>query len=218
LKLEGGRHVRIGHWLGMGAIFAALGANAATISSDFATDLDGWTISGGSGALSYSATGGNPGGYLFVDNAEGATIVRAIAPAKFLGDLSAFDGGTLSFDGNLLTKGSVPFYAPYGQVRISTTSGTPATLDLVPADPTVGVWTSYGVTLDAATWGQTPARWAQILANVTEIAIVLEGVSGFETNGFDNFAITSVPEASPAALALIAAVVLWAARRSSRAD
>lgn len=208
--------MRIDIWLGMSLLFAALGANATTIASDFSTDLDGWTLSAGSGALSHMASGGNPGGFLFVDNAEGAVVVRAIAPAKFLGDLSAFDGGFLSFDGNLLTKGSVPFYSPYGQVRISTSSGTPATLDLAPSDPTVGAWTSYGVALDAATWGQTPARWAQILSDVTEIAIVLEGVSGFETNGFDNFAITSVPEPSRVALALIAGLVLWTARRAAR--
>jgi hypothetical protein len=101
-------------------------------------------------------------------------------------------------------------------VRISTTSGTPATLDLAPNDPAVGVWTSYSVTLDAAAWGQTPARWAQILSNVTEIAIVLEAVSGFETNGFDNFAITSVPEPSHAALALTALLGLWVASHASR--
>jgi hypothetical protein len=71
----------------LGLTLCSLEASAATISSDFSADLDGWTISSGSGALSYSATGGNPGGYLFVDNAEGATIVRAIAPAKLLGNL-----------------------------------------------------------------------------------------------------------------------------------
>jgi len=209
--------MRIPFLLGLTILVAALEANATTLSSDFATDLEGWTISSGSGALSYAATGGNPGGYLFVDNAEGAIIVRAIAPAKFLGDLSSFNGGTLSFDGNLLTKGSVPFYSPYGQVRISTTSGTPATLDLAPGDPAIGVWTSYGVPLDAATWGQTPARWAEILSNVTEIAIVLEAVSGLETNGFDNFAITSVPEPSAATLVAFAALAPWVARQVRRA-
>ena len=115
--------MRIGLLLALGTFVAAGAVNATTISSDFSTDLEGWTISAGSGALSHSATGGNPGGYLFVDNAEGAVIVRAIAPAKFLGDLSAFDGGSLTFDGNLLTKGSVPFYPLYGQVTI-TTSGS----------------------------------------------------------------------------------------------
>ncbi len=200
----------------LGLTLCSLEASAATISSDFSADLDGWTISAGSGALSYSATGGNPGGYLFVDNAEGATIVRAIAPAKFLGNLSAYDGGTLSFDGNLLSKGSVPFYAPYGQVRISTSGGTPATLDIAPSDPSIGVWTTYSVSLDAATWGQTPTRWAEILANVTEIAIVLEAVSGLETNGFDNFVLTSVPEPSGTVLAALGLVSLATARRRMR--
>lgn len=201
--------------LGVWMALIAQGAGATTISSDFSTDLDGWTITPGSGALSYAGSGGNPGGYLFVDNAEGATIVRAIAPAKFLGDLSAFDGGTLQFDGNLLSKGSVAFYPPYGQVTIATTSGSPATLDLAPGDPAIGVWTTYGIPLDAATWGQTPARWAQILSDVTEITIVLEAVSGFETNGFDNFVLTSVPEPPSAALALLAALALGVRRRAA---
>jgi hypothetical protein len=208
--------MRPGSLLVLGLTLCSLEAGAATISSDFSADLDGWTISSGSGALSYSATGGNPGGYLFVDNAEGSIIVRAIAPAKFLGNLSAYDGGTLRFDGNLLSKGSVPFYPPYGQVRISTSGGTPATLDIAPSDPSIGVWTTYGVSLDAATWGQTPARWAEILANVTEIAVVLEAVSGLETNGFDNFVLTSLPEPSGSVLAALALAVLGTARRSRR--
>jgi hypothetical protein len=202
----------------LAAVVALVAAPAAavTISSTFDTDLDGWTISATSGTLSHQASGGNPGGFLFVDNAEGAVIVRAIAPAKFLGDLSAFNGGSLAFDGNLLTKGSIPFYSPYGQVRISTTGGTPATLDLAPGDPAIGVWTSYGVSLDAATWGQTPQRWAEILSNVTEIAIVLEAVSGFETNGFDNFSITSVPEPGAAVLLAFGALAGRARARLRR--
>lgn len=208
--------MRTGRLLLLGFTLCSLEAGAATLSSDFSTDLDGWTISSGSGALSYSAAGGNPGGYLFVDNAEGSIIVRAIAPAKFLGNLSAYNGGMLSFDGNLLSKGSVAFFPAYGQVRISTTSGTPATLDIAPSDPSIGVWTTYSVALDATTWGQTPARWTEILSNVTEIAIVLEAVSGLETNGFDNFVLTSVPEPSTTLLASLGLVSLATARRRQR--
>jgi hypothetical protein len=201
----------------VGLALAAQGARAATISSTFDADLDGWTITSDSGALSHMATGGNPGGFLFVDNAEGAVIVRAIAPAKFLGNLASFDGGVLSFDGNLLTKGSVPFYPPYGQVTISSSGGTPVTLDLAPSDPPIGEWVHYSVSLDAATWGRTPQAWAQLLAGVTDISIVLEAVSGFETNGFDNFTLSSVPEPSVAALLAVAlGAGALSARRSSR--
>jgi hypothetical protein len=193
----------------------AEGAGATTISSTFDADLDGWTITSGS-ALSHMATGGNPGGFLFVDNDEGAIIVRAIAPAKFLGDLSSFNGGVLAFDGNLLTKGSVAFYPPYGQVTISSSGGTPVTLDLAPSDPPIGEWVHYSVSLDAATWGRTPQAWAQLLAGVTEISIVLEAVSGLETNGFDNFTLSSVPEPSVAALLGVAlGAGALSARRSS---
>ena len=188
-------------WLAaLGIAASALEASATTITSDFSTDLEGWTATAGSGTPVWTASGGNPAGYLFIDNVDGAVIVRVIAPAKFLGDLSSSNGGTLSFDGNLLSAGNIINQISYGRVRISTSSGSPATLDLSPGNPALGVWTSYSAPLDAATWGQTPARWAQILSNVTMIEITLEAVSGLETNGFDNFAITSVPEPSPAAL------------------
>src|SRR5580765_2189037 len=86
-------------------------AVASTITSAFISGLEGWSTSDPSAVLTQSATGGNPGGFLYHDNSELA-IAQLIAPAAFLGDLSAFVGGTFSFDGSLLAGGGSFFDGP----------------------------------------------------------------------------------------------------------
>ena len=90
-------------------------ASATQILSTFDTDLDGWTSSSG-GSTTFATTGGDPGGFLRdldLDN----TDMFVSAPAKFLGDKSAFAGGTVSFDGIELDAGPGN-YQPYGTVTL----------------------------------------------------------------------------------------------------
>src|SRR5688572_11907373 len=80
------------------ALMGACGVGASsvaadTISSTFDVDADGWTTT--NVVPVFTPAGGNPGGFLLVDNPE-TTITEMIAPAKFLGDLSLLNGGTLS--------------------------------------------------------------------------------------------------------------------------
>jgi hypothetical protein len=89
------------------ALTALVGpVSAASVSSTFDTDAEGWgvgnirsnfsTAPDPSNPPTYNATGGNPGCYISTTDTE--DIVAFLAPGKFLGDDSAFLGGKLTFD------------------------------------------------------------------------------------------------------------------------
>lgn len=186
---------------------------AAAISSTFDSDAEGWIGIPGEGSVAFAATGGNPGGHIRVSDAGGGGGLGsgAIAPAKFLGDLLAFDGGALSTDLAAFAGGGGTF-AIFGTVRI-TGGGDEAFFDLATTAPASG-WESYSAPLTAAAWGKTDAEWAAILGDVTEVAISTDAFDGPDTIGIDNFAI--VPE--PAAGVLLAGglVALGSGRRARR--
>ncbi len=163
-----------------------LSASAASIISNFDNNDDGWTT-GGLVTLTYQSSGGNPDGFLLLEEAGGDTFF-VIAPEKFLGDLSSFDGGVLAFD-SVIFSPSPPatFGDGFGRVTI-VGGGTQAQLDLAPNPPEY-TWTTYSASLTAAVWGVPQATWQSILLNVTQIRIIQESVVGWETMGFDNFRI-----------------------------
>jgi hypothetical protein len=160
----------------------------AQIASTFDAGLEGWTTDN-TGALTHQASGGNPGGFLQLDNDEGG-IAHLFAPASFLGDRSAFNGLLLTFSGNLVAGGGGTYQSPddYGVVRISG-GGMTASVDVSPngAAPPLAAWQTYSVALDAATWGKSSTDWATILANVTEIRVTVEALFGSEVQGLDTF-------------------------------
>jgi hypothetical protein len=200
----------------LAAILALLTCQVASadIISTFDTDLDGWTTDN-PGTFQHMSSGGNPGGFLFLDNDEQA-IAHIFAPSKFLGDLSAFDGGLISFDGNLLGDGGIFFENPddYGVIQISGTAGT-ATSDLVPggATPPLNSWATFSADLDAASWGVTQSEWNAILSDVASIRISAEALFGAEVHGFDNVRVTAVPE--PSGFASLATMIslVWLRRK-----
>src|SRR5258707_10918204 len=69
---------------------------AAPIVSTFDTNLDGWT-SQGTGTVVFDPVG-NPGGSAEYERFISFPDLYAVAPAKFTGNLSAYDGQTFSFD------------------------------------------------------------------------------------------------------------------------
>jgi hypothetical protein len=184
-------------------------ASAAEISSTFDTDLDGWTSSAG-GTMTFGATGGNPGGFLHHADADN-TDMFVSAPAKFLGDRSAFVGGTVSFDG-IAADGVTGDYSPYGIVKLRS-GGAEVFADLAPANNPTATWSTFSAPLSAATFGTDPATFAAILGNLTAIEVLTESRVGIvETVGFDNFRLsTPVPE--PTTIAMLAAISLLIRRR-----
>jgi hypothetical protein len=197
--MRAGRLKRVGRdavaafGLCLGCAHAALGT---TISSDFSVDTDGWTQSGAT-TFQQQASGGNPGGFLYIDNGEGA-VTYLFAPAKYLGDLRAFDGGVISFDGIQLANTGTPWQttADYGHLTLSGPGGT-VTMDLVPGQPGAS-WTTYqgSLTPAAFAYGGTQAQWSNLLSNVTIMRLSVEAVFGGEIEGIDNFRLVPEPALS----------------------
>ena len=178
---------------------------AVALQTSFDSGLDGWTAFGI--AISWQSSGGNPGGYLRGDDLADASYL--IAPAAFLGNLSAFDGGQMSFDHIAIDLDGFPIAGAGGEVTIFSGAQS-ATADLL--TPSLS-WQTGSVPLTAAAWGVSQATWTGILANVTAIYIVIDSTFGVGTDGFDNF--TIVPEPATALLlgGGIAGVALFRRRR-----
>jgi hypothetical protein len=197
-------------------LLAVHAASALTIESTFDAGLEGWTTSVG-GELTFVANGGNPGGFLQQTDID-LSDMFVMAPASFLGDLSAFLNGSLSFDARQVS-GAGEKYAPFGFVTLFN-GGNAVSADIAGAGAPSTDWTTFSVNLTPAGFQTTPEALAAVLSNVTIIAVQLESQIGVvEATGMDNFRLVSaVPE--PATLAMGAAGALCAlavGRRNRRA-
>lgn len=188
------KKLMLGLWLTMSFIGLGSVGYAMPIISTFDVDAEAWTASGA--ALSHENTGGNPDGFLkSVDNGSGSYAL--FAPAKFLGNLSSFDGGLLSYDilqifpaTELTSIGS-----GFGRIQLLG-GGSNATFDYAPDPliPSPAFWTRYDVPMTASAWNTSTENWNTILSNVTSIEILLDLKSGDDAVGLDNFQISPVPE------------------------
>lgn len=170
----------------------------ARIDSTFDTGIDGWSFVADVKEFLWVETGGNPGGYIeAVDYAYG-DVWYFVAPEKFLGDKSAYTGGTLDFD---LKQSTTDSQFNDGDVIIS---GGGKTLVLNTAENPGVDWTHYSVTLDTDsdwrldTLNGTVATQADIdavLADISGLQIRGEYVTGSDTGGLDN--VLLAPEAAP---------------------
>lgn len=188
--------------------------HAVVISSTFDAGDEGWIGIPGEGSSAFFASGGNPGGHIQITDIGGGGFLGsgAIAPSKFLGDLSGFDNGTLSVD--LATfAGSGTTWSTFGMVLITGVGGDcdsssdPGTLpfcalfdltDTVPGS----TWETFSAPLTATAWGKTPLEWMTILAGVTKIEIGTDAFDSNDTTGIDNFTIRdrTTPVPVPATL------------------
>jgi hypothetical protein len=177
-------------------------AGATSISSVFTTGLEGWSVLGdaASGSPHWVSSGGNPGGYAEAVDAAAGDDVLWNAPAKFLGDLSAYYGGTLRFDREVTSAGYTPDHdvwltGPAGTVRwkLATKPGT--------------TWTRQSVMLLPAKTSPatTEANLRAILANVTGLQIEGEYEYGGETDSLDNVFLTTPVPVAPKVTSLNAA-------------
>lgn len=184
-------------------VAAALGfAASAALAAGFNTDAEGWTTSNG-GDQVWMASGGNGGGWLQVTDTSGDDFLLN-APAAWLGNWSAYAGGTLSFDAKNI-NGDSPDWAPFGEVIITGTGGTlvfdMAAVNTPPAD---GQWHRYSFVLPSSA----------VLSNVTSLTLKGEFHNGItEVVGIDNIQITAVPEPTEAVLLLGGLGLLAALRR-----
>ena len=196
---------------------AAMGAGV--IVSDFETGLDGWVKAAGSDAgssLVWVTTGGNPGGFLRVNEAAQGAVDRISAPAAFVGDKSAFVGGTFQVDRqtNILTNISTS----NDDIRLVSDSMV-LRYDL--PSPGLNEWVTATVDLRAAAgWvkvsnnqAPTDAEFLAVMSNLTAIQLLADFRSGTETPSFDNIIMT-IPEPSAALVFLSFALCgCWVRRR-----
>ena len=196
---------------------AAFSASATSIVTSFDTGLEGWTEQGsGFGPfLTYSASGGNPGGFGRFGDAANTPDLYAVAPAAFLGNLSAFDGGTVSFDAKFFPGILTNPVAGFGLIEISN-GGTSVSQDIAPVTPD-GNWQTFSGAFTAAGFGTSQATWNSILANVTSFTIQVDAYKPVQSGpavGLDN--ITIVPEPASGTLLILAGVALAPALFRSR--
>ncbi len=164
---------------------------SASIESRFDSANDGWTADGAK--IIYKSSDGNPGGYLKITDTDGSTFI-VIAPSKFYGNLSKFDGGFISYDViSIVPNTPLPSVGSgFGRIQILG-GGLNATFDYAPNPPIPSnvSWTEYTVPMTAAAWKTTQENWEKILSNVTSMYIILEP-NNWSTVGFDNFKVQSV--------------------------
>ncbi|WP_245565159.1 laminin B domain-containing protein [Spirosoma spitsbergense] len=157
------------------------------ISYGFDDDAQGWEGSVGCKS-GYSATGGNPGGYVYgIDDATGFWYF--VASTEFTTTVRKAYGLQLSFD---LEQSAIDNQADADDIII--TDGTLTLTHKTSYNPKT-IWTAYSVKLDeTAGWKKgkvkaTKAELQQVLQNLTSLKIRGEFRSGPDRGGLDNVSI-----------------------------
>jgi gliding motility-associated-like protein len=163
----------------------------AQISSTFNSNAEGWsTPDDADGTIGHSATGGNPGGYVFgtpfIIN-FGMTQLFVpfyfIAPTAYLGNRSAYYSGTLRYDVQLSSSaGNVNQYA---EVILRSSNVMiyyfPSTTFQPPAAPT---WTTFSVPLhNASGFWKTTNDPAGPAASEANLQFILNNLTSLEIRG-----------------------------------
>lgn len=204
----------------IGILLLSMSLCSAQIVSTFNSNAEGWTTpDDADGTISYSATGGNPGGLVsgspFVIVLGATTFYVPFyftAPTTYLGNRSSYYNGTLRYDIQQSTTGAPNQYA---EVIIANSLGItlyyfPPVSNQPPAAP---AWATYSVTLNNALgyWKTTnsvsgaAATEAQVLNVLTDLAnLQIRGLyrDANTTNRLDNVSmrppivITTQPNAS----------------------
>lgn len=195
------------------------------VTSTFDTDAEGWvSYDNGGGAANWISSGGNPGGYIQMDDVGGGWGYFQ-APSSFLSQPLLY-GGTISFD--LKHFGGASFNVRVGLVGAGLTLINESVL------PTTE-WATYSFTMDEVTgWRKfsslsqnysaaAPAATLEevqaVLANPTGLFIAADynnfSTTGLDVTSLDNVSVDAVPE--PMTLAVLGLGALVARRRRKSA-
>ncbi|MEO7990961.1 MAG: laminin B domain-containing protein [Chryseolinea sp.] len=164
---------------------------SAQITSTFNANAEGWTTpNDADGTIAYSATGGNPGGFVFGTpfffNLGAGTIYVPfyfVAPGTYLGNRSAYYNGTLQYD---IQQSSTSAPNQYAEVIIANSLGiTLYYFPTVPNQPAVApTWTTFSVTLNNTLgfWKTTNSPTG-LAATEAQVQNVLTSLADLELRG-----------------------------------
>ena len=222
-EAQDGRRVVWTAYAAMAALGVASAGAVAGVSSDFATDADGWVAKVGDAF--WSPMPNQPGnGYLRVES-DGADFAKVMAPSKFVDTLAMYRNGTVTVDARIFERqpGDTPFdpsmLGDVFAVRLTVTAAgfegdvNSASLDILAPSNVTRAWVPLEASMHASAWGLSTGAWQDLLANATEftVSIVSDNALPPYAMGFDNFLI--VPAPAGAALALSAVALGAPARR-----
>jgi hypothetical protein len=191
--------------------FAAGVAGAATSTFDAGTE--DWSALGDvAGPVQWSATDGNPGGYITVEDSVTGGVTYFSAPPAFLGDQTAFLGRALVFDVRQHITGAPNQFQDDDVVLIG--GGLTLVHDFLD-NPPIGIWTTYTVPLEPSSWKlgasvPSAAEFEQVLSALTALHIRAEYQTGADVGDLDNAAF--VPEPSLASMGLVSSAILLGLR------
>ena len=106
--------------------------------------LDGWSANGDAALPAWSATGGNPGGFISADDLVQGQRWYWVAPSKFLGDVSGAYGQRLRFD---LVQGNLDRQINADSADVILGSQNLTVAHRLGGNPGTD-WTSYDIPLD----------------------------------------------------------------------
>jgi hypothetical protein len=199
----------IGLVLAVVTVLGSASAQAVPIVSTWDDGtLNGWTFTGVSyGYWQVALSGGNPGGWAqFYDTSSTYTADTLHAPASYLGNLQPYlASGWLEWDmlsGRTASIGTtVTLAGPGGRA--------------IYRSPVPGLtWSHVQVGLQPQYWTVSQGTWAGLMANVTDLNIVGDVVTGEGSVelGLDNFTLATPEPASLALLCLGGVALLRRAR------
>jgi len=188
------------------------------LQADFDDGIQNWTL--GSNTV-WTASGGNPGGYLFTSGGTSAAT-SATAPQGWYGDWSTLNGiGAITLDYRLFQVGGSPYQFGRPQLFLSGPGGQGYREASGPLLTSASAWVAYEAPLVETEWAVSGGTWSTLLQDVTEMKIVFSTVwnnsSPQDTSGLDNVAVsggTVVPVPSALLLGVVGGATLpWLRRR-----
>ncbi|MEO1656558.1 MAG: hypothetical protein AAFR65_02455 [Pseudomonadota bacterium] len=176
----------------LASLTPALAATATFDSGD-----EGFGLTGG--VLTAPSSGGNPGGYLDIDDTA-AGLMQLIFPQVFVDAVA--DGAVLSFDA-ISFEGGSGVLSEFGIVSLSNGSDTITADAFAPTPAPSSMWTQGGLTFDAATFGVTQSEFLDVLNGLVSLTMVVERNNVIDERvGIDNVSIDPVPLPAAALLFL----------------
>lgn len=193
-------------------VFAtSLSLSVARCQADFVYDFDDGTLQGFSkrgvfnGTLTNPGSGGNPGGFLKVEDTQaGGGGLQISAPASFHGNLTAFKG--IQWDEYLYVRGAGGSRVVSGTDLIIVGGANNSVYRLASNPPTLlGEWHTRFVEFDSAVFRLVSGTdtFNEVLESVSDFAFEMDtsSLSSGPESGIDNVGLVAVPE--PASVVLV---------------